>query len=219
MSKKDAVESEKSDKSDKSDKSADGKKVFFIQRLMAYMIDILLVAFVGSLIVLPFIDKDALLKLSNSLFEVIEKYNSSEITYDVYMIESIPLSFQLAKKCGIITLITLFLEVLYFIVYQFNSGGQTIGKKIMKIKVISTNGEMTMNQMLIRALIIDSILLDMIVLAFVIFTSQDVYYYGALIFERIQGIILFISIILIMFSKRGRGLHDLISHCEVVKVN
>ena len=211
MGKKETVESEKSDKSDKSDKA------LFIQRLGAYIIDVMIVTFVGTMIAMFFIDSDALIKLSDGLYEVIEKYISSEISYSAYMAETIPLTYQIARKCGVVTLITLFLEVLYFIVYQFNNDGQTIGKKIMKIKVVSTDGKMTMNQMLIRALIVNAILLDMIIFGFVIFASQDVYYYGTLVFERIQSVLMFTSVIMIIFSKKGTGLHDLISHCEVIK--
>ena len=216
MGKKDTVESEKSDKSDKSDKNS---KALFIQRLGAYIIDIVLIALIGSLIAAPFVDSDGLMKLYDGIYEVVEKYNASEISYNAYIAESIPLTYQLARKCGIVTLVTLFLEVLYFIVYQFSHNGQTIGKKIMKIKVISTNGEMTMNQMLVRSLIINSILFDMIVFAFVIFGSANTYYYGTLVFEKIQNCILYVSAIMILFSKRGRGLHDLISRCEVIKEN
>lgn len=217
MSKKDAVESEKSDKSDKSDKDDKTDKASFIQRLGAYIIDIIIVAFVASLIAVPFIDSDAVLKLTDGLYEVMEKYSTAEISDAVYMAESIPLTYELARKSGVITLITLFLEVLYFIVFQFKNNGQTLGKKLMKIKVVSTNGEMTMNQMLIRALIINSILLDMIVLAFVIFASPNVYYYGSLIFEEIQNFVLCASVVMIIFSKNKKGLHDLISRCEVIR--
>lgn len=219
MSKKDAVESEKSDKSDKSDKDSKTDKASFIQRLCAYIIDIVIVAFVASLIAVPFVDSDAVLKLTDGLYEVMEKYSTAEISHAVYMTESIPLTYQLARKSGVITLITLFLEVLYFIVFQFRNNGQTFGKKVMRIKVVSTKGEMTMNQMLIRALIINAILLDMIVLAFVIFGSPDIYYYGSLVFEEIQNFVLCASIVMIIFSKKRKGLHDLISHCEVIKEN
>lgn len=219
MAKNGTIESEKSDKSDKSDKDSKKDKASFIQRLGAYIIDIVIVVFIASLIAVPFTDSDAVLKLTDGLYEVMEKYSTAEISQAAYMAESIPLTYQLARKNGVITLITLFLEVLYFIVFQYKNNGQTLGKKLLKIKVVSTNGEMTMNQMLIRALIINSILLDMIVFAFVIFASPNIYYYGSLVFEEIQNFVLCTSVVMIIFSKRGRGLHDLISRCEVIKEN
>ena len=215
MGKKDSVESEKSDKSDKSDKL--DKKLFF-RRLCAYVIDILLVSLVASIIAAPFINSNSLMRVSEALLEVADKYASMAIDNKAYISEMIPLNFQLARESGIITLASLFISSLYFIVYQFKNDGQTLGKKIMKIKVIATKRRLTMNDMLIRSIIINSILVDMLVFALVIFGNQNIYYYGSIIFERIQSCVVMISVFMIIFSKNGRGLHDLISHSEVVKV-
>lgn len=216
MDKKETVEADKSDKSDKSDKN---DKALFVQRAVAFIIDIMLISFISSLIAAPFLDSEGMMKLSEGLMEIVEKYSLNEINYSVYVAESIPLVFQLARKSGIITLISLFSSVLYFIVYQFNQNGQTLGKKLMKIKVVSINGEMTMNQMLVRSLVVNSILIDMVVFGLTIFATQDVYFYGSMLFEQIQSLVLIISVAMIMFNKKGRGLHDLISRCEVVREN
>lgn len=74
-----------------------------------------------------------------------------------------------------------------------------------------------MNQMLVRSLIINSILIDMIVLGLTIFASQDVYFYGSMVFEQVQSLILILSVAMVLFSRRGRGLHDMISRCEVIR--
>lgn len=213
MSKADASESEKSDKDDKPDKA------MFVQRLMAFIIDTFLISMVVSLIVFPFVDSESITKLQDSMIEVSDKYMNFEISVDDYFDESMPLLYQVAKKSGVLTLSTLFLEILYFIVYQYRNNGQTIGKKMMKIKVVSTDGQVTMNQMLLRALIIDSILVDMVIFGFVIFASQSIYFYGTLVFESIQYIVIFVSVIMMIFGKNGKGLHDLISHTEVIKQN
>lgn len=211
------VENVEADKSDKDDKSGKDDKRLFVQRAVAFIIDITLISFISSVIAAPFLDGDGVMKLSDSLLDVMGKYTVGEINYAVYIAESIPLTFQMARKTGIITLVSLFLSVLYFIVYQFNKGGQTFGKKLMKIKVVSIKGQMTMNQMLVRSLIINSILIDMIVLGLTIFASQDVYFYGSMVFEQVQSLILILSVAMVLFSRRGRGLHDMISRCEVIR--
>ena len=219
MSKKETVEPEKSDKSDKSDKSVKTEKALFIQRFVAFIIDILLISMVASFIVVPFVDNDSITKLTDSGNEVSEKYLAGEIDEKAYFTESMNITYQMARKNGALTFVTLLLEILYFIVFQFYRGGQTIGKKLMKIKVVSTDGDMTINQMLFRALIIDMILLDMIVFGFVIFAPVNVYYYGTLVLEIIQYLIIFVSVVMICFNKSRRGLHDLIARTEVVKVS
>lgn len=197
-------------------RDAENNIMLFIKRFAAYTIDILLVVLVGAIIAAPFVDAESMLNLTDSLYEVLEKYSISEIGYTTYMSELIPLTYQLARKSGVVTLATLFVEIMYFIVYQFYHNGQTIGKRLMKIRVVSLSGDMTMNQMLIRSLIINSILIDMIIFGLVIFSTQNLYYYGTLFLERIQNVIVIISLLMIIFGKRSRGLHDLISSCEVI---
>ena len=89
----------------------------------------------------------------------------------------------------------------------------------MKIKVVSIDGELSINQVMFRSLIIDMILLDMIVFGFVVFAPKNIYFYGTLFLEMIEYIIIFISVVMICFSKNRRGLHDIITHTEVVKIN
>ena len=215
MNKETASESEKSDKGDKSDKH---NKAFFIQRLIAYLIDIFFVSFIVSVFVGSFVDIDALSKLQDSLLEVSTKAQNFEIGIKTFINESIPLTYKIARVSGILTFATLFLNIVYFIIFQLKNDGQTLGKKIMKIKVASTDGELTSNQLLLRSLIVNEILVGMVGFGLMIFTKEDIYYYGTLIFSMIQYLIVFISSLLIIFTKSHRGLHDLISHTEVIKV-
>ncbi len=194
-------------------------RALFVQRLVAYIIDIVLVSVVASIIAMPFIDSDAISKLNESTSEVIEKYSKGEIDSEAYLSETVNISYQTARKTGIQSLIIVFLEILYFIVYQFYNGGQTLGKKLLKIKIVSVDEQLSMNQIIFRSLIINSILLDMILIGFITFASQSVYYYGTVCFDLIQYIIILISVFMIMFSKSGMGLHDRITHTYVVKAN
>lgn len=215
MSKKDTAESEKSDKSDKSDKSL---KASLIRRIVAYMIDMFVVVMITSLIISPFTNTKNIEKLQSSYDEVSQKYINQEIDSKTYLTESMPLVYQMAREEGFLSFILVFFEIMYFIVFQFYNKGKTIGKNFMKIRIVSTNdSDLTMNQVLIRSLIINFILVDLIVFGFVIFAPMDVYFYGSLFFELIQYLIVFASIMMILFSKNKRGIHDLISHCEVVR--
>lgn len=209
MSKTETTEADKSDKT---------YKALFSQRVVAFMIDILLISVISAILTTPFIDSKSVVKLNDSNQEIVDKYMAGEINQKTYFTESMNITYQLARKNGILTLVTLFLEVLYFIVFQFYKGGQTIGKKIMKIKVSSTDGDLTINQVLVRSLIIDMILLDMVVFGFVIFAPENIYFYGTLFLEMIQYAVIFISIFMIC-GKQKRGLHDLITHTEVIKAN
>ena len=201
-------------------KEEKSKKALFVQRLCAFLIDVLLVSFGASFLAMPFVDADSIEKLNVEMNSVTESYLNAEIDEKTYLTESSSITYQLAKKNGLLTFITIFIEILYFVVYQLYNSGQTLGKKLLKIKVVSLDEEdLNVNQMIFRTLIINSILYGFINFAFTIFASQNTYFYGMLVVEVIQYIFVFISCVMIMFGKSGKGLHDLMSQTRVVRIN
>ena len=197
---------------------AKGEKALFVQRFIAFLLDIFILSSIASLISYPFLDAKSIDKLNKNSSEVIEKYTTGEIDMDTYVDEVRGISYQLSQKQGVVSLVTLFLAVLYFIVYQYYNNGQTIGKKLMKIKVVSsTDKEITMNSFIFRSLIVNSILVDMISFAIVIFGNETAYFYGVAICGIIKYTLLLICGFMVMWSKSGLGLHDRIAHTTVVK--
>lgn len=197
---------------------AKGEKALFVQRFIAFLLDIFILSSITSLISYPFLDAKSIDKLNKNSSEVIEKYTTGEIDMDTYVDEVKGISYQLSQKQGVVSLVTLFLAVLYFIVYQYYNNGQTIGKKLMKIKVVSsTDKEITMNSFIFRSLIVNSILVDMISFAIVIFGNETAYFYGVAICGIIKYTLLLICGFMVMWSKSGLGLHDRIAHTTVVK--
>ena len=197
---------------------AKGEKALFVQRFIAFLLDIFILSSIASLISYPFLDAKSIDKLNKNSSEVIEKYTTGEIDMDTYVDEVKGISYQPSQKQGVVSLVTLFLAVLYFIVYQYYNNGQTIGKKLMKIKVVSsTDKEITMNSFIFRSLIVNSILVDMISFAIVIFGNETAYFYGVAICGIIKYTLLLICGFMVMWSKSGLGLHDRIAHTTVVK--
>lgn len=194
------------------------EKALFVQRFLAFLLDIVLVSVVASFISYPFLDMDSIQKLNESSVEVMENYTNGKIDEKEYFNESSTISYELARKQGVNTLVIIFLNILYFVVYQIKNNGQTLGKQILKIKVVdSSNRDLSMNQMIFRALIINSILLDMISFGVLIFANQSSYFYGVSFLAFIQFCILSVSTFMIMFGKDRRGLHDLVAHTDVVR--
>ena len=194
------------------------EKALFVQRFLAFLLDIFLISIVASIISYPFLDIDSIQKLNESSAEVMENYATGKINQKEYFNESSTISYELARKQGVNTLIIIFLNILYFVVYQIKNNGQTLGKQILKIRVVdSSNRDLSMNQMIFRALIINSILLDMISFGVLIFANQSSYFYGVSFLAFIQFCILSVSTFMIMFGKDKRGLHDLVAHTDVVR--
>ena len=196
----------------------DTKNSVFLQRLVAYLIDAFIITIAISMIASLFVNSDAIQKINNELVDLINRLQNNDVSYLTYIKEVSVLELELAKQNGITTIVTLFVEILYFVVFQIYNSGQTIGKKIMKIKVISNNGELTMNQMIVRSLLINSVLLNMISLVAVTFINdpmQYLYVFGS--FESIQYLFVIVTTLMVMFRKDHVSLHDMITNTRVIK--
>jgi len=188
----------------------------FIQRFCAYIIDVIIIVFLASLISIPFMKSDNVSNLNDSIQELSSSYIKGKIDNKTFINEYSSIYFQLEQQQGAYLIIGIILNILYFIVLQFYTG-QTLGKKILKIKVESTRKHLTMNQMVVRGLLINSILLTLIELAFVIFGNKGTFIYIVGSFELIQYTFMIICAFMIMFRKDRLGLHDLICNTKVVR--
>lgn len=198
------------------------KKVYehalFSQRLLAFFIDMIIVFFLSTIAIIPVTNSDSLEKLTGQNTDVMNQYLEQKIDATTYMSQSMDISYEIAKQSGLATIITIFVYILYYVVFQFYKEGQTLGKRVMKIRVIPKDREeLSLNQLLFRAGVINSILMNILILLFTIFASKDIYTGGVLIFSALQYIVIFISAIMVMYRRDHSGLHDLLSHTEVVR--
>lgn len=193
------------------------KKASFIKRLGAYVIDYLLIVLLISLISTPFVDTKKSEKLEKEALEIVQKYQNGEITLDEYSSRYTSAYYNVSRVNGIVTFITIIINIVYFVVFQLYNKGQTIGKKLLGIKVISIDGDLGMNQMIFRSLICNSILLNIISFGLLTFSPKVVFTTASAFLVVIQYVIIFVSIILAT-TKEGRTIHDRIAHTRVVKV-
>lgn len=107
--------------------------------------------------------------------------------------------------------------VVYFVYMPFKMNGQTLGKRLMKIKAIDEFGNNpSLKQHFIRA--IQNWGTYVTALTFFIFYINVTAYSlisGGL--AGIVGILAFISYLMILIKEDGRGIHDLITETRVVK--
>lgn len=136
------------------------------------------------------------------------EYSKMEIDY----------SYKLLKYSIIPTIVNLMCIALYFAVMQFYFGGQTLGKKLMKLKVVSNNKKnLTILNFFIRSLIVNELFINILNIVFLMVLSKNNY----LVYNQIIYVITYILEMTIMFTlvfdKHNRGLHDYISNTKVVE--
>ena len=209
-------EEEKIKEENKIKKSPD-IKAMFSQRVLAFLIDLVLLSMITSLITMFIPMNDTATKLYEEQNRVLEDYVAGNVPMEEYVNQMIDLGYDISKQTVIISIVGVVISLLYYVVYPCYNNGQTFGKKLMKIKIKKTNDkELSMNDLLIRSMINNSILVNIITIALVLFLSKDLYLSMSSLLSSVQYLVLIISLIMIAFTKNAQGLHDKIAKTEVV---
>ena len=193
------------------------KKALFLQRFLAFCIDVILISLLASIITTPFMDKEKMEKIEKQEIQLLEQTKSQDFDVDDYIDSYMSINYKTARYSGLLSLVVIFLDVLYFVVYQMYKNGQTIGKKIMKIRIVSDDGELSTNQMIFRSFLSNLILLSLLKYIFMLFGTKESYFYVSGVFELFQYLIMFISVIMIANRKDGKTVHDLLFHTSVIR--
>lgn len=193
------------------------------KRLVAYIIDSFIISLVVSLFAASSIMQKSMNKYNDASERLTIYYNEilesedinikdmeNELKYMLYDINYFGIPYASLQIASII---------LYYVVFQFFNKGQTIGKKLMKIKVVDKNGnDLSLGNMLLRNIFLYNILFSIITLLVASFTSVNVFLIITLALNSINSIISLLIVFMILFRKDERGLHDLIASSKVVEI-
>lgn len=192
-------------------------KPLFSRRLCAYLIDIIIVLFI-SVSVTSFIPTSEKVKtLTEKMNEVVTLASEKEISFEKYSTEINNINYDLTKETVISNLLSIIIYILYFVIYPVYNNGQTIGKKLLKLKVINIKEKkLTFNNLLFRELLLHSIALNIIINIVVLFVNENSFISINNILNITQEAILFVIIIMIITRKDGRGFHDILGNTMVI---
>ena len=208
------------EESDKKDISEDkSKKALFIQRLFAFIFDMLLVSLIASFVVTPFLNSDKIHELEKREQELIMNIQSNDFNKSSFILEYSDFYYQYSRSMGIVSIVSILFKVLYFIVYQIYNNGQTVGKKIMRIKIVSDSGELLMNQILLRSMINNFIFVDLAIFIFMLFSQKKFYMSLISVVYFAHYLLLLISVFMLIYRKDGRTIADKIVHTKVIRNN
>ena len=206
------------------------------------MIDILIVSLISTFITSNiYINKDykEYIKTSDeydafyegyvdSIEQLQEKLEDEEINQDEYDKKEEKLNsafdkknkdynYKLIKLSTISTTISLLVILLYFVVIQFYFNGQTVGKKIMKLRVVS-NSDKKLNifNYLLRSLILNEVLINGLSVIMVLMLSKSNYLIYNEIIYVVNYVLEMAIIFMIVFDKNNRGIHDYIANTKFI---
>ena len=187
------------------------------KRVLAYLVDIMIISFV-SLLLTYFVPTSENYNKLNKEFETLTiDYRNQEVTMEEYLEKGTDINYQLNKEGIPQTIVSTVLSIIYFVVLTYFMNGETLGKKLMKIKITSNNDKkLTMNNYLIRALVIDSVLINIITIITILLFSKDIYLTSYNIISYVFSFVYIVSLAMILFSKNGRGLQDILANTKVI---
>ena len=158
----------------------------------------------------------------------VDKLNdlNSEITnylaeYDPTNVEEVEklmdLQYQYEKESVPVNVISLVIIFGYFVCFQFFNKGQTIGKKLLKIRTVgSDNKKIAFWQIFVRSLFIHQILVNTISLILIAVCPKNIFIQAYSILTLLQSVFIIITMLFVLYRKDKRGLHDLIVNSYVI---
>lgn len=193
------------------------KKANFYKRLVAYTIDMFIVGLVISIISYNF-DTTRLEKLSDKSIKLMNSFTNGDISSDKYFFEYADILYKVNKANVNSNLLGLVIYVGYFVLFQFFNGGATIGKKLLKIKVVSQGGgEVSLWQMIVRTSIINGIVPLALSLILVFTTKGLVFLTLSSVVGLFENIFVIICVFMLLYKSDCLALHDIMSRSVVIE--
>lgn len=192
-------------------------KASFFKRMGAFVIDYFIVLVIASLITMGF-NTNKNNDLNNQRNQLISDYQNEKITIDEYKNENYKLIYKLQKENITVNIVTITLYIGYFVVFATLNKGQTLGKKLLKIRVVNKNNDKpSIWNMLVRSLFIYNIISILFSTVAVKFLNINTFTYIYTTLRYIECFVIIISFFMVIYKKDGRGLHDMIAGTNVIE--
>ena len=195
-------------------------KPYFLKRIIAYLIDLIIIVLLSGILSTLFIKGEKYENYQNEQrkqFELMQSYSEGKITKEEYNTESDNITYYLAKDGVVISIVTCSVIVVYYVILCYYCGGITLGKYIMKLRIVSANEKkLNLGNFFLRSLFINMILSNLLSIGMVLIFDKDtfikIYPKASMIFT----IFMVVTLIFVMYREDGRGLHDLIANTKII---
>jgi hypothetical protein len=158
-------------------------------------------------------------EIQNKMDTLASEYSYKNISDIDYFIEMSSLEKEYSKIDALTITINSILIVIYYIFIPYICKFQTLGMKIMKLKIIGKNDKCNLMNLFIRTFIVDG-LLSCLILIFAVYLIGSKFYLSFVsILTILQLLTLIINYFMIKYSNNCLGLSDILSNSKVVKIS
>lgn len=194
-------------------------KASFGKRLLAFIIDSIIVTLIFTLFTYFIPESKNVETLNKQIGEVSEKFLNEEITNLEYFNQYGILAHSLDKEMFLPSLLNFVLLIGAFVIIPYYSKGQTIGKKLLKIKLVKEEGDLSINDLIIRNVIINGFGYTLVGLTIMFLVNDNVYFITISILTFIQFLLVIISAFMVLYRHDKKGLQDIICKTSVIEEN
>ena len=191
----------------------------FGKRLVAYILDAIIVSLIFLFLTMFIKESNNLINLNNQLNTISENFINKTITMKEYFNQYSSIEYLVNKEMFLQNLFSLILMIGYFVILPYYYNGQTIGKKMMKIKIAKEDDKLTINDLALRSLLANGIAMTFIELALIFLIKDTTYFIAISILSFIQFLLVITSIFMILYRKDKKALHDIVCKTLVVDEN
>ena len=195
------------------------KKPFVYKRVIAYIIDLLIVTLISGILTIVFTDNSAYEKDTDRMMDLTKKYTTKEISDEEYYKQFDELNYQLTLDSVGVTAVTCGVSIIYYVILCYYCHGITLGKYIMKLKIESANGKkLNLGNYLLRCLVINMVLSNLLNIILVELLSKASF---LSIYSKVSNgftLLLLLSFILIMYREDGRGVEDFMGNTKIINI-
>lgn len=200
------------------------------KRLVANMIDFVLISLFVSLIAGSGILNKAMDKYNDANERLEAKYEeflgvteegaTEEFVLDENLLSDMKaIVYDINSFGNVYYSIEILVMIGYFVLFQYFNKGQTIGKKIMKIRIVDKEGQpISLGNLLLRAVILYGIIFNIIIMIGVEVLKINPFYILYIVINLIKIIVTYTIYFMILFRKDERGLHDILTSSKVIEV-
>ena len=180
------------------------------KRASAYLIDLIVIIIILSLVSLIYHPDVSF--LNANMDNITVEYANKDITFTEYITELSSIYKQMDITNIFLILINVLIIIIYFIIYPYLNDGKTIGKKLMHIEVRNqSNQPLSLVSLFVRNLVINGLLYLLAVIICSLIVPENLYFGTITALGIIQIGLLLTSIIMVLYRKDKKGLHDLIA--------
>lgn len=192
------------------------------KRVLAYIVDSIVVSLIVSLISMigflnPTIEK------YNKTYEEYQQFNNDilaseeEINTKELMEKSSEYYYKLQKYSLSTNIIEIFCLIGYFVIFNITTQGQTLGKKLFKIKIVPNKCKINWKNYLLRMLILNSTWITILTCILLFVLPAYNFYITSMIITYLGYAVLIVDVLMMLFRRDERSLHDILSNTKVVE--